>query len=129
MSIALSGSTLYVNNEIWPYVPNSLKWDFGNPEVSVDPQVVGGGLVENVNSKDYSTAKAKIMWDSKSTSENETKLTSLIENFDQNLIKIVDPSGGSRIFENSVVINKPEVDSGSDGVFSIEIESSPMLKG
>ena len=129
MSNAIHGSTLEINNNVIPYVPNSLVYDFGTPEVSVDPQIIGDGAVENIYSENFETAKSKVTVDLKSTSENEARLQSFTDNFDQNLIKIIARDGTARIFENAVVINKPEINTGSDGVISIEFESRQSLKG
>lgn len=129
MAQALSGSQLYHNNEIVEYMPNSLKYELGTPERKVDPQVVGNSSVVNVISEDYATAKAMISFDLKTTTENEAKLQTMIDNFDNNVFKIVSNDGVTRVFQNAVVINKPEIDTGADGVISIEIESSQAAIG
>jgi hypothetical protein len=130
MANALSGETLIINNETIAYMPNSLVYDFGNPEVTVEPQIIGGGAVTNTYSRDFSTAKSKVTFDLKSTVENKDKVRVWINNFSNNLIKIVAPDGNSsEIVENSVVINKPEINSSADGVISIEFEAAPAVKG
>lgn len=129
MPNALSGSQLIINNEIIPYQSNSLKFDSGTPERKVDPQVVGGGGVENVTTEDFSTAKSKISVDLKTTSQNEVLINGWVTNFDQNLIKIISNDGVARIFENATLINKPEFDTGADGIISLEFECAPSVFG
>lgn len=124
MANALSGSTLYANNEVITYMPNSLIYDIGSPERIVAPQVVGNGAVENVTTEDFSTSKGKITFDLKTTSENEEVVQTWIDNVDSNVFRIVSSDDKSRNFQGAVVINKPEFDTGADGVISIEIESA-----
>jgi len=124
MANALAGAALIINNETIPYVPNSLKYDVGNPERKVEPQVVGGGAVTNVVTEDFATAKSKIMFDLKTTTENEQLFLGWVENFEDNLVKIVSNDGKSRVFELATIINKPEFDTGADGIASIEFESN-----
>ncbi len=129
MANALTGAILLINNETQEYFPNSLKFDMGSPERKVDPQVIGGGRVVNVATEDYSTAKGKVMFDLKTTSENEEAISGWVSNFDQNLIKVTSNDGVSRIFENATIINKPEFDTGSDGIISIEFETAQGVFG
>ena len=126
---ALSGMTFIINNDIWAYVPNSLKFKEGHPERSVNPQVVGDGAVENEVSENYETLKGSVTVDLKTTTENEIKVNRVQRNFDQNLIKLVSPDGKTRVFENAVVINDPEFDAGADGVVTVEFESKPAVLG
>lgn len=125
--LSLSGAQLLVNNETIPYMANSLKFNLGNPERKVDPQVVGNGRVNNVVSEDFATAKSMIMFDLKSTATNETSLQAWIQNVEQNVIKVISPDGSIRVFENCVVINKPEIDTGADGVFSVDFEGEQAV--
>lgn len=127
MNIALSGATLYANNQIVSYTPNTLTYDLGTPERLVSPQVIGGGAVTNVVTEDYSTSKSMLKFDVKTTSENEEIVLNLIDSFDQNVMKVVSAEGKTRIFQNAAVVNKPEFDTGSDGVISVEMESSPAV--
>lgn len=129
MTTALSGASLYINNEIVPYMSNSLKFVPGKPERKVDPQVVGDGNVENVATEDFSTAKSKVVFDLKTTIENETLYNAWHDLFDANLIKIISKDGTSRIYENCTIINQPEFDTGSDGVASIEFEGAQSVFG
>ena len=129
MATALSGSRLIINNETIEYMANSLKYDLGNAEVKVDPQVIGDGAVTNVPSRDFSTAKSKVMFDLKSTSENEEKVIAFIELFASNVIKIVSSDSVTRVFESATIINKPEFDTGADGVIPIEFECSVAVVG
>lgn len=129
MAKALSGAKLIINNETIGYSANSLKYDAGNPERKVSPQVIGGGGVTNVVTEDFETAKSKIMFDLKTTSENEVLINGWVSAFDENAIKIVSSDGAARIFENAVIINKPEFDTGADGIIGVEFESSVRLFG
>jgi hypothetical protein len=124
MATAINGATLYGNNDVVVYMPNSLTYDIGKAERTVTPQIVGNGTVENVVTEDFSTAKGKLQFDLKTTSENEALVIGWLDNFDSNVFKVVSTDGKTRVFEKSVIINKPEFDTSSDGVISIEIESS-----
>ncbi len=129
MAQSLSGSQLTVDNDVIGYMANSLKYDLGNPERKVDPQVVGNGAVFNVVSEDISTQKSKVMFDLKSTTENELLVSTWNTNSDANVIKVISPEGVARVFESAALINKPEFDTGADGVISIEFESNPLVRG
>lgn len=124
MATAVNGATLYGNNDVVTYMPNSLTYDIGKAERTVTPQIVGNGSVENITTEDFSTAKAMLKFDLKTTSENEALVIGWLDNFDSNVFKVVSSDGKTRVFEKSVIINKPEFDTSSDGVISIEIESS-----
>jgi len=125
MTQGLSDSTLYVNNELIPYEPNSLKYEDGVPERKVNPQVVGGGATTNVTNDDFTTAMGKVTFDMKSTSINEILEGDWKANFENNVVRIVSTDGVSRVFQEAVVVNKVEVDLGADGVISIEFNSLP----
>lgn len=129
MNTALSGSVLQVNNETTAYMANSLKYTRGTPERKLDPQVVGNGAVVNVATEDYSTAKGMVSFDLKTTSENELLVNDWVENFDENAIKIISSDGVARIFQKATIINKPEFDTGSDGIISIEFETEQAVSG
>jgi len=129
MATAFSNATLLINNETIAYMANSLKFVEGQPEKKVDPQVIGGGAVTNVVTQDFSTAKSKVMFDLKTTSENQTIISTWESAFDQNLIKIISSNGTTTVFENTAIINQPEFDAGVDGVISIEFEGAQSVFG
>lgn len=129
MANPLTGAALYANNENIPYIPNSLVYDLGTAERVVTSQVIGNGATVNVATENYETAKGMIKFDLKSTSENEAFVLTWISNFDANVFKVVSSDGRARIFQSATVINKPEFDTGSDGVISVEIESAPVAVG
>ena len=127
MANALTGAELYGNNELVEYIPNSLTYNLGTPERSLTTQVVGGGEVSQVATEDYSTAKSMVKFDLKTTSENESRVIGWVQAFDSNVFKVVSRDGVSRVFQGAIIINKPEFDTGSDGVISVEIEASQAV--
>lgn len=127
MANALTGSELYGNNELVEYIPNSLTYNLGSPERTLTTQVVGGGEVSQVATEDYSTSKSMVKFDLKTTSENEAKVIGWVKAFDANVFKVVSRDGVTRVFQGAIVINKPEFDTGADGVISVEIEASQAV--
>ena len=127
MANVLSGATLYINNELIAYIPNSLKYKLGNPERNVSPQVTGNGNTDNITTEDFSTQKSELMFDLKTTSENEVFVQNWIELIDGNVAKVVSTDGVARIFQKATVINNPEFDTGSDGVISMEMEGLRVI--
>jgi hypothetical protein len=126
---AIFDATLYVNNEVIPYMPNSLKIIGGKGERVVSAQVSGGGGTENVVSENVETKKGKVSFDLKSTIQNKTNVKGWSRNFDANVIRIVHRDGISFIYQNAVLINDPEFDLGADGIASCEFESLPEIQG
>lgn len=127
MAKAVSGAALYINNEIVPYEPETLIISKGNPEAKQSPQVVGNGRTENVYSRDYSTAFGEIKFDLRSTSDNDNLVDDWIALEDAIAVRVVYPDGVTAIFESAAVTNKIEVDTGNDGMISVEMQSEPAV--
>lgn len=117
-----SGSRLTINNEIVPFMANSLTAPEGFGENQVHVQEMGGGEVDIVVTTDLSTKIGKVTFDLKSTVENKERLRAWKANFDQNLIKITDRFGNTDVFERMTVTNDPEWALSADGVASIEFQ-------
>jgi hypothetical protein len=126
---AIFDASLYINNEVVAYEPNSLMAVSGKGERTVSPQVVGNGATENVVAENVETKKGKVSFDVRSTIENKILVRRFQSNFDTNVIRLVYSDGTSSVFQQAVVINDPEFDLGSDGVAKIEFESLPEVLG
>jgi hypothetical protein len=127
MATALSGSTLLINNEAIAYVPNSLMENEGNPEAQLRAEVIGDGAVDYVGVRDYTTAKAPVKFDLISTIENRQLVRAWIQNFDQNVIKTISPDGTAAVYENALITNQVEIDTGNDGNITVEFEAKQPL--
>ena len=46
---------------------------------------------------------------------------------DANVFKVISVDGKTRVFQSAVIVNKPEFDTGADGVISVELESAPAV--
>lgn len=123
---SLSVIESYMNDELIKIEPNSFMYDLGNPEITVRPQVSGNNI-ENVYTKNFETAKSKFSFDLATTSENESRILDWIDNFSANVFRAVSTDGITRVFQQCALINKPEFNTGSDGVVSVEFESLPAV--
>jgi len=128
MATALSGAQLIINNEVIAYVPNSLMENEGNPESELRSEVVGDGEVQYVAVRDFTTAKAPVKFDLISTIENRVLVRGWIDNFAANVIKTVALEGTTAVYENSLITNQVEIDTGKDGNITVEFEGKrPLL--
>lgn len=127
MAKQLNDITLIVNNEVVPYIADSLSWTDGFGEYLMRNAVVGGGQTETIFSKALETkiGMVKFSMPTTATHEDWKRQWKLLEN--ANVVELVGPSdsGFTKVFTNAAIINDPESSSANEGNIEIEFKSDP----
>jgi len=124
MATALSGSTVYINDDKVDYIDKTLSLDDGEGQRVITPQVTGGGEVSIVQSRDFTTCIGKVNFEIFATEEALAKKREW-KNNDFMVMRIVSPSGKTTIFEKMVLTNDVETSPGSEGTIPLEFQGSP----
>lgn len=121
----LNDITLIVNNEVVPYIADSLSWQDGLGEATVRNAVVGGGQTVSVYSKALETKVGMIKFSMPTTAQSEAwkRQWKLLE--DQNVVELIGTQGFSKVFTNAAILNDPESSSANEGNIEIEMKSDP----
>ncbi len=130
MSIQLADAAVLVNDEVVAIVPNSLKYTEGFGEQQVRAASVGGGLVEQVYSRDLETALSKTMFDIHTTPANVKLARSWKANANQNVVQIAGKTNEgttTRTFTQAAMVGDPEIEISSEGVINIEFMSNAAI--
>lgn len=123
----LADATLIINNVAVFVVPNSISFDEGLGEQSVDPQSAGGGVVQGVYSDNVEGKKSSLKFSVFNTPEaiELAKDWKLLQN--ANAATLSAPGGFSRAFNNMAVTNNYEVNLGADTNIDIEMMGDPAV--
>lgn len=125
MSIQLSDASLLINNEVVPYVPNTLAFTEGFGEQTVRAAVIGNGKVEQVYSRNAETAVGRVKFELHTTPDNVKLARQWKSRGNRNVVQIVgitdDGEEITRTFSASAVTNDYEVQIGSETTIEIEI--------
>jgi len=116
-----------INNSNWDIIPNSLKLSYGFGEIKSEV-VAFGEVVKHVDTKDLSTQIAKLSFDVKTTAENIDNFKTLKTNFNNNTAQVSDEDGlFSANLRQAKIMNDPEIETGADGKFTIELSALPIV--
>jgi len=130
MSEQLSNLTLMINNVQVAYSANSLVFDEGEGEQTMRTAATGGGGTERIYSRDIESEFGMIKFDIPSTIENVKKKREWKVNKDQNVVSITGRTADgtiSKTFTRAALLNRVEVNTGTDGHISIEFSSNPAV--
>lgn len=127
--IRLSTGQVVVDNETILIVPNSLEYDAGEPEITVEAGSIGGGKVETVHGENVENAKSSVKFDVFTTADLDEKIAGWKKSIAQIGISFVQKVAGTtetRTFEGMSLVNKVSRKVGADGKTSLEFEGDPM---
>ena len=127
--IRLSTGQVVVNNETLLIVPNSLTYDGGESEITVEAGSIGGGKVETVHGENVENAKSVVKFDVFTTADLDEKIRDWKSKIGENGISFVQRVGSTtetRTFTGMSLVNRVERGVGADGKTSLEFEGDPM---
>jgi hypothetical protein len=117
-----------INNQIIAVVPNSVNRKKGRGDVTVEPQSLGAGDVDVVESVDVTTMKSMFSFSLKPTPANMELVDEWKLNPGLNVIEYIPTEGSVEVYESMSVINDPEYPDSNDGVIELEFEGQPLIK-
>ena len=130
MAIQLTDATLLINNESVGIVPNSLKYTEGFGETTMRAMSTGGGRSEPVFANNIETQFSKVMFDMPTTPAN-IKLARQWKNLQSaNVAQIAGETSEGNVtktFTQAAVVNDYEVEIGTEGNISIEMQSNSAI--
>ena len=121
----LGNPLVRINNEPFPIIANSCKFNEGDGETTVEIQMVGNEP-ETVESDSGEDKKSMFSFDVMNTEENIKKLRGLKKNTGANVVDMSE-DGFKRVFRKASITNNPDVELSATGKISVEWESLPAI--
>lgn len=115
-----------INDNVYSYIPGSLKVTLGVGEKTVRPLVVGPNTVEYVTTQDSSTKKSKVSLEMAVTNNTVELVKELGALLTGSSIKLSEGSTALS-FANMVLINDPETPFEPEGAISFEFEGEQAV--
>lgn len=129
-NVALSAPSVIVNNQTIAIVPNSLKYDGGEGEISVRAASAGGGSITTVHTVNVETKIGKVMFDVYPDTEIDALISQWKENVGGNSIQAIQVNNNGKsvtlAWDNMSLVNSVERQASADGVVSLEFNGDPM---
>ena len=128
--IRVTDAAVIVNDEQVAIVPNTLEYDDGFGEQSVEAASTGGGKVEPVFSNDLTTNVGMCKFDMPATVENIALVRQWKTSKNRNLVQIAgetDDGSVTRSFSQAALINRVVIPLSSEGNISLEFASQPAI--
>ena len=123
---SLSTPFLMINNVLVPYIAGSLTFTEGTPEKKVRTQTGGGGSMQRVSSIDVTTQFSEVKFQLLNTVANVELARTWVNNEFDNAISITDAEF-TRYGSDAGIVNKYEVETGIDGMISVEFQCDSLV--
>lgn len=124
----IAAPQLMLNNVNIAIIPNTFKYTEGLGEQTMKTASAGGGSVVQVIADDASKKKSKCEFQFYADASLIALTKTVKQNLNRNIISGVDPqSDWSRTFQQAILVNDYEIETGPDGKLTLQFESLPCI--
>lgn len=125
----IANPTVLLNGEILSFVPNSLSFKRGFGDVKTRPESAGGENVDNVVTRDLTTATGHFTFKMTPTADNIALIINAQENFGNNEVQIINAINVSMnaSMSGASIMNDPDFAIGADTDISIEMQGNQWV--
>jgi hypothetical protein len=125
----ISDPVLIIDDVTIKHVPNSLSLKVGFGDIKVRPESAGGGVFDNVITRDGSTATSSLTFKIYPTSANINNILAIQENYGKSTVLIVDfqDSNVSWTISGASIITDPTLNLNADDGIEVEMKGNTAV--
>lgn len=124
----IAAPQLMLNNVNIAIIPNTFKYTEGLGEQTMKTASAGGGAVVQVTADDASKKKSKAEFQFYADASLIELALSVKQNLNRNVLSGTDSqSSWSRTFQQAMLVNDYEIETGPDGKMTLQFESLPCI--
>jgi hypothetical protein len=124
----ITNPTIYVNGNLWPWMPNTAEIIMGYGEQELKARSLGNGNTDAVYCDNVEAKIGKISWAELTTDDTIGFLEEFKFNGNTNTVRIDTNTGNSYVLQKAILANDPAIPFKAGETYTLEWQSNPVVQ-